>query len=67
MTAFVRFIKTLTCIMALSAIGACTTASVEENLTPQPLAAETTQQTNASALASQTATTPSQNVTESQL
>ena len=79
MTAFLKLIKALTTIMVLSVMAACTTASVEDNLTaqPQPLvtetatqpqtAIETTQQANANALASPTTTSPGQNVTESQL
>ena len=74
MTAFLKMTKALTSILVLSVMTACTSATVEQDLAPQPLISQTTSETQtteatqqANALASPTTTTPSQNVTESQL
>lgn len=73
----------ITCIMAVALLAGCTTASVDQGIGPQPAitqvpletqpdgtelaTADLNQQSDPNALASQTANSPTQNVTESQL
>ena len=65
--------KSILSLALLLTIAACTGASVEQDLTPQPIVSQTqpaitpSAQTDPNALATQTSPTPVQNVTEAQL
>lgn len=65
--------KSILSLALLLTIAACTSASVEQDLAPQPIISQTqpaitpSAQTDPNALATQTSPTPVQNVTEAQL
>ena len=73
MTVKLKSFKAYSGILILSILTACTSANIEQDLAPQPVVSQTQPATtptagaNPTALAAQSATTPSQNVTESQL
>lgn len=72
MTSNFQFIKRLPSIFLLSIMAACTSANIEQDLTPQPVVSQpapvaTVNQTDPNALTAQTTQTPGQSVTEAQL
>lgn len=73
MTVNLKSIKTFSGILSLCVLAACTSANIEQDLAPQPVASQTqpsptpTAGADPTALAAQSAPTPGQNVTESQL
>lgn len=73
MTAIIKPFKSLLSIFLISSVAACTSANIEQDLAPQPVISQTqpvtttTAGADPTALTAQSATTPSQNVTESQL